>query len=154
MQGVTVRLYYCNSHQNVPINQKSSGIKLATWPDAAAGTRYLWRRPPATRGTVGGSTAHRAIGSPEMPLKDEVSCPYFTTPNRRRDREAAKSGCRLRTCLPVLFVRMKQLGSHWTDVDEIWYLSIFGKSLEEIEVSSQADNSDAYFICSRPIYVH
>jgi hypothetical protein len=32
-------------------------------------------------------------------------------------------------------VRMEQLGSHWTDFHEIWYLSIFRKSVEKIQVS-------------------
>jgi hypothetical protein len=30
-----------------------------------------------------------------------------------------------------LFVRMEQLGSHWTDFDEIWYLSYVSKICEE-----------------------
>ena len=30
-------------------------------------------------------------------------------------------------------VRMVQLGSHWTDFHEIWYLRIFGKSVEIIQ---------------------
>ena len=32
------------------------------------------------------------------------------------------------------YVRMEQLGSHWTDFHEIWYLSIFSKSVEKIQV--------------------
>ena len=31
-------------------------------------------------------------------------------------------------------VRMKKLGSHLTDFREIWYLSIFRKSIEKIQV--------------------
>jgi hypothetical protein len=87
-----------------------------------------------------------------MPLKDEVSCPCFTTPNPRRVRGTAEGGYWLRTCLPVLHIRMKQLVSHRTDVNEIWYLSIFGNSVEDIRVSRQSDNNDAYFTC-RPIYI-
>jgi hypothetical protein len=34
-------------------------------------------------------------------------------------------------CLPA---RMEQLGSHWTDFHEIWYLSIFRKSVEQIQL--------------------
>jgi hypothetical protein len=33
-----------------------------------------------------------------------------------------------------LFARM-ELGSHWTDFHEIWYLSIFRKFVEKIQVS-------------------
>jgi hypothetical protein len=29
---------------------------------------------------------------------------------------------------------MDQLGRHWADVHEIWYLTIFGKIVEKIEV--------------------
>jgi hypothetical protein len=31
-------------------------------------------------------------------------------------------------------VRMKQLGSHWTDFQEIGYLMIFRKSVDKIQV--------------------
>ena len=33
--------------------------------------------------------------------------------------------------------RVEQLRSYWTDVHEIWYLSILRRSLEKIQVSSQ-----------------
>ena len=33
-----------------------------------------------------------------------------------------------------LSVRMEQLGSHWTDFYEIWYFSVFRKSVENIQV--------------------
>jgi hypothetical protein len=33
----------------------------------------------------------------------------------------------------LLSVRMEQLGSHWTGFGEIWYFSIFRKSVEKIE---------------------
>jgi hypothetical protein len=39
-------------------------------------------------------------------------------------------------------VGMEQLCSHWTDFREIWYWSIFRKSVEKIQVSL---NSDGYF---------
>jgi len=32
-------------------------------------------------------------------------------------------------------VRMEQLGTHWTDYHEIWYLNVFRKSDEKIQVS-------------------
>jgi len=34
---------------------------------------------------------------------------------------------------------MEQLDSHWTDFDEIWYLSIFRKSAEKIQVALKSD---------------
>jgi len=37
------------------------------------------------------------------------------------------------------YVRMEQLGSHWTDFHEILYLSIFRKYVGEIHVSLQSD---------------
>ena len=33
-----------------------------------------------------------------------------------------------------LSVCMEQLGPHWTDFHEIWYLTIFRKSVEKIQV--------------------
>ena len=38
-----------------------------------------------------------------------------------------------------------QLGSHWKDFLEIWYLSIFRKSVEKIEVSLQCDKNNLHF---------
>jgi hypothetical protein len=43
---------------------------------------------------------------------------------------------------PSVSVRMEQLGSHWTDFHDIWYLSIFGKSVEQIQVSLKSDNNN------------
>jgi hypothetical protein len=34
-----------------------------------------------------------------------------------------------------LSVRMEQLGSHWTDYNQIWFLWIFRKSVPKIQVS-------------------
>ena len=45
----------------------------------------------------------------------------------------------------VLFVRMEQLGSHWTDFGEILYLRIFRKSFGKIQVSLKSDKNEGYF---------
>jgi hypothetical protein len=42
-------------------------------------------------------------------------------------------------------VRMEQLGSHWLDFHEIWYLWIFRKSVENIQVALKSENNNAYF---------
>jgi hypothetical protein len=42
-------------------------------------------------------------------------------------------------------VRMEQLGSQWTDFHEIWYLSIFQKSVEKIQVSLKSNKKKGYF---------
>ena len=42
-------------------------------------------------------------------------------------------------------VRMKQLGFHWTDFDEILYVSFIRKSVEKIQVSLKSDNNNGYF---------
>ena len=47
---------------------------------------------------------------------------------------------------------MEQLHSKWVDLHEIWYLSIFKKSVEEIQVSLKYDNNDGYFTWW-PIYI-
>jgi hypothetical protein len=41
-------------------------------------------------------------------------------------------------------VPMQQLGSQWTNFHEILYLSIFGKSIEKIQVSLRLDKNIGY----------
>ena len=48
-----------------------------------------------------------------------------------------------------LSVRM-ELGSHWADSHEIWYLWIFRKSVEKVQVSLKSDKNKGYFTW-RPI---
>jgi hypothetical protein len=43
-----------------------------------------------------------------------------------------------------LYVRMEQLGSHWTDFHEIWYLYIFRKSVEKIQVLLKSDKNNGH----------
>jgi hypothetical protein len=43
------------------------------------------------------------------------------------------------------FFRMEQLGSHWTDFHEIWYLSNYRKSAEKIKVSLKSDKNNGRF---------
>jgi hypothetical protein len=40
--------------------------------------------------------------------------------------------------------RMEQLGFHSTDFHEIWYLNIFRKSVEKIQVSLKSDKNNGY----------
>ena len=47
---------------------------------------------------------------------------------------------------------MELIGSHWTDFHEIWYLSIFQRYVEKIEVSLKFDKKNGPFTW-RPIYV-
>jgi hypothetical protein len=45
----------------------------------------------------------------------------------------------------VLFYALlqnEQLGSHWTDLHEIWYLSIFQKSVEKIKFLLKSDKNN------------
>jgi hypothetical protein len=44
-----------------------------------------------------------------------------------------------------LCLLMEQIGSHWTDFYEIWYLSIFLKRVEEIQVLLKSDKNYVYF---------
>jgi hypothetical protein len=53
----------------------------------------------------------------------------------------------------ILSVRMEQFGSHWTDFREIWYLSIFRKSVEKIQVSLKSVENNGYFIWI-PVYIY
>ena len=44
-----------------------------------------------------------------------------------------------------LSVRMEQLGSHWADFYEFWYLSIFRKCFAKIQASLKSDKYNGYF---------
>jgi hypothetical protein len=46
----------------------------------------------------------------------------------------------------LLSVLVEQLGSHWIDFHEIWYLDIFRKSLDKFQISSILDLHIEYFI--------
>ena len=49
-------------------------------------------------------------------------------------------------CLSVhLSVRMEKFNSHWMDFHEIWYMSIFRKSVKKIKVSLKSDKNNGYF---------
>jgi hypothetical protein len=65
-----------------------------------------------------------------------------------------KSDCYVRhVCLSVwLFIHMEQLGSHGTDFHNIWFLSIFWKSVEQIQVSLKSDKNKGCFTW-RPTYI-
>ena len=52
----------------------------------------------------------------------------------------AKSDCWIRHVCPS--VRMEQLGFHWKDFFETWFLSIFRKTVEKIQVSLKSDNNN------------
>ena len=46
-----------------------------------------------------------------------------------------------------LFIRMEQLGSHWTDFDEIWFF--LNKFVEKIQVSLKSNKNNGYFTWRR-----
>ena len=46
-------------------------------------------------------------------------------------------------------VCMEQLGSHWTDFDEILYFRFFQKSVDKIQVSLKSDKNNGYFTWRR-----
>jgi len=49
-------------------------------------------------------------------------------------------------CLSVRpSIRMEQLGSHWKEFHKIWYLSIFRKLVENIQVLFKYDMNSGYF---------
>jgi len=47
---------------------------------------------------------------------------------------------------------MEQLGSHWADFHEILHVSIFRKSVEEIQHSLKSDKNNGYS-ASLPMYI-
>jgi hypothetical protein len=48
--------------------------------------------------------------------------------------------------LPRLSICIEQLSSHQTDFHEIWYLSIFRKSVKKIQVSLKCDKAVSCWI--------
>jgi hypothetical protein len=48
---------------------------------------------------------------------------------------------------------MQQLGFHWPDFHEIWYLSTFRKSVEKIQVSLKYDKNNGHFTW-KPMYIY
>jgi len=58
-------------------------------------------------------------------------------------RRIAKRDCYLRlVCQSVFLFAWKKLASHWTGYHDIWYLSIFRKYVDEIQVSLISDNNN------------
>jgi len=49
-------------------------------------------------------------------------------------------------------IHMIQLGSYWTDFREVWYLSVFRKSVKKIQFSLKSDKNNGYHTW-RTIYV-
>jgi len=61
------------------------------------------------------------------------------------------SSC-LSVCLSPSFIAracgcacVEQFGSHWTNFHEIWYLGVFRKSVEKIQMSFKSDQNNRYF---------
>jgi len=48
---------------------------------------------------------------------------------------------------------MKQLGSLWKDFHDIWYMGIFRKSVENIQVPLKSDKNNGYII-GRRMYIY
>ena len=48
-----------------------------------------------------------------------------------------------------LDVRMEQLGSHWTEFDEIWYFTVFLESVDKTQVSLKSNKNNGYFTWRR-----
>jgi hypothetical protein len=53
-------------------------------------------------------------------------------------------------CPPI---RMEQFYSHWTDLNEIWYLRIFRESIEKIKDWLKCDKNNGHFIW-KPMHVY
>jgi len=48
---------------------------------------------------------------------------------------------------------MEKLNSHYTHFYEIWYLNVFRKAVEKIQVLLKSDKNNRYFIW-RPVYLY
>ena len=73
----------------------------------------------------------------------------FWARSQNCEKRLLASSCRylcLSVCLSVHpSVLMEQLGSHWTDFDGTWYLSVFRKSVEKIQFLLKSEKNNGYF---------
>jgi len=79
----------------------------------------------------------------------DIYCPFPFLGVSVKLRKAAISfvmSVRLCACPPARSpVRMELLRSHRTDIHEIWYLNIFRKSIDKVQVSLKPDKNNGYF---------
>jgi len=50
-------------------------------------------------------------------------------------------------------VGVERLRSYWTGINEIWYLSVFRKAVQNIQVWLKYDKNDGHFT-RRPMYMY
>jgi hypothetical protein len=81
-----------------------------------------------------------------------ISCPQFLCAFAKLRKGTISSVMSVRPSVR-LSVRMEHLGSQWTDFYEIWYLSIFQKSVQTIQVLLISDKNIGYFTW-RPMYIY
>jgi hypothetical protein len=66
--------------------------------------------------------------------------------------KARPQNCEERQLVVCPPTRMEQLGCHWTAFHGIWYLIIFRKSVEEIQVPLKTNKNSAY-LTLRPMHI-
>jgi hypothetical protein len=76
---------------------------------------------------------------------------YSRARHFRRVRKIAKSNYLLRHGFSS--TRVEQYGSHWTDFNENWWLSVPRKSVDRIQVPLKSDKNLGYFTRT-PIYTY
>jgi hypothetical protein len=60
--------------------------------------------------------------------------------------------CEKRLLASCPSVRLSAVGSHWTDFHDIWYFSIFRKSVEKIQILLKSDKNNRHYTW-RPVYI-
>ena len=74
-----------------------------------------------------------------------VACPFLSILGAFATLRRGNISFVMSVCPSVrTFVRMEQLGSHWTDFHENSYLSISRKSVKKIYVSLKSDKNNGY----------
>jgi len=81
-------------------------------------------------------------GTPCLPTVQETCGKLHVVFIFRHVRKITKSNNYLRHVCPS--VHMEQLGFHWMNFHEIWYLNIFLKSVEKIQFSLKVDKNNRY----------
>ena len=138
-------------------------LTVSGFEDAAAARELAW--PAVHSGKPGSLQSVRSVTEPQVSVPKSQDCATVTIldqissvhTNRhlafRRVRKIVKSCYELRhVCQSIrLYVPIEQFGSHWTHFNEIWYLRIFRKSVEKIQVWLKSDKNNGYFTW-RPKY--
>ena len=123
-------------------------LTLASLSNRSPNDSVSWGINAAPRGTV-------TVCLHVQREKNTVRCGFFII--FRCFRKISKSQLLASSCLSVSrvspSVRMEQLGCHWTDFDEIWYLGISRKSVEKFQAWLKCYRNNSRHFVWKPTHI-